>query len=179
MTEQSLPIMAIFRDCIIALFIGGVVPFIAGTFFMVPAGSVLGLVFATLFLEYGAVFIGAALDMDSAVIFIIVSMVALGIIFIQLSLFDHVGKSSPRVAQFLERTRGNYGSSPVVKKYGVLALVPGMLVVGFYVCPGVAWLLGWDRKTAFIVMTGTFCAASALLLPVSEGLIRWIAGVVG
>jgi hypothetical protein len=132
---------------------------------------------ATIVLEYGAVFIGTALDMDNAITFIIVSLVATGIIFIQLSLFDHFGKSSPRVGLFLERTRGTYGSSALVKKYGVFALVPGILVVGFFVCPAVAWFMGWERKIAFIVMMGTFCAASAFLLPVSEGLIYWISGL--
>ncbi len=179
MTGQGASIGILFRDCVIALFIGGIAPFIAGFFFTVPPGSVLALMSATLILEYGAVFIGTALGMDNAITFIVVSLVATGMIFFQLSLFDHVGKSSPRVARFLERVRRKYGSSPVIKKYGVFALVPGMLVVGFYACPAVTWLLGWERKIAFIVMMGTFCAASAFLLPVSEGFIHWIAGLVG
>jgi len=179
MTGPGLPARVISRDCIIALFIGGIAPFIAGFFFMVPPGSVLVLMSATLILEYGAVFIGTALDMDNAITFIIVSLVATGIIFFQLSIFDHSGKYSPRVARFLERTQGKYGSSPLVKKYGVFALVPGMLVVGFFVCPAVTWLLGWERKIACIVMMGTFCAASAFLLPVSEGFIHWISGLAG
>jgi hypothetical protein len=174
MPEQGIPARTIFRDGIIALSISGIAPLLAGFLFVVPPGPVLALMSATLVLEYGAVFIGTALSMEDALIFIIVSLVATGIIFFQLSLFDLAGKSSPRVAGFLERTRRKYGSSPYIKKYGVLALVPGILVVGFYVCPAVAWLLGWDRKTAFIVMIGTFCVASALLLPVSEGLIQWI-----
>jgi hypothetical protein len=179
MTGQGASTGILFRDCVIALFIGGIAPFIAGFFFTVPPGSVIALMSATLILEYGAVFIGTALVMDNAIIFIIVSLVATGIIFFQLSLFDHVGKSSPRVARFLERVRSKYGSSPVIKKYGVFALVPGMLVVGFYACPAVTWLFGWERKIAFIVMMGTFCAASAFLLPVSEGFIHWIAGLIG
>jgi hypothetical protein len=174
MPEQGIPARTIIRDGIIALCISGIAPLLVGFFFMVPPGPVLALMSATLILEYGAVFIGKALGMEDALIFIIVSLVATGIIFFQLSLFDLAGKSSPRVAGFLERTRRKYGSSAYIKKYGVLALVPGILVVGFYVCPAVAWLLGWDRKSAFIVMIGTFCVASALLLPVSEGLIQWI-----
>jgi hypothetical protein len=179
MTGQGHPAGGISRDCVIALFIGGISPFIAGFFFMVPPGSVLALISATIVLEYGAVFIGTALDMGNAITFIIVSLVATGIIFFQLSLFDHFGKISPRVGLFLDRTRVKYGSSPFVKKYGVFALVPGMLVVGFFVCPAVAWLMGWERKIAFMVMMGTFCAASAFLLPVSEGLIHGISGLAG
>jgi hypothetical protein len=179
MTGQGASTGVIFRDYIIALFIGGIAPFLAGSFFMVSPGSVLALMSATLILEYGAVFIGIALDIDDAVILLIVTLVATGMIFFQFSLFDHIGKSSPRAARFLERVRGNYWSPPVIKKYGVFALVPGILIVGFYVCPAVAWLLGWERKIAFIVMMGTFCAASAFLQLVSEGLIHWIAGLAG
>jgi len=179
MPEQGIPARTIFRDGIIALGISVIAPFLVGYLFLVPPGSVLALVSATLVLEYGAVFIGTALSLEDALIFIIVSLVATGIIFFQLSLFDLAGKSSPRVAGFLDRTRRKYGSSPYIKKYGVFALVPGILVVGFYVCPAVSWLLGWDRKTAFLIMMGTFCAASALLLPVSEGLIQWITSFMG
>ena len=179
MTEHGAPFRSIFMDGVIALLIAAIAPFIAGFFFMVPPGPVLALMSSTLILEYGAVFIGKALDMDDAIIFIIVTLVAAGIIFFQLSLFDHAGKSSPRVTRFLERTRGKYGSSPFIKKYGVFALIPGILVIGFYVCPAVAWLLGWERRTAFIVMMGTFCAASAFMLPVSAGFIQWISGLVG
>jgi hypothetical protein len=178
MPEQVIPARTIFRECFIAIGISGIAPLVAGFFFTVPPGPVIALVSATLILEYGAVFIGTALGMEDILIFIIVSLVAAGIIFIQLSLFDLAGKSSPRVAGFLERTHRKYGSSPFIKKYGVFALVPGILVVGFYVCPAVAWLIGWDRKTAFIVMIGTFCIAAALLLPVSEGLIQWTTSLV-
>lgn len=174
MKELGTSAWVIFWDGVIALFIAVVAPLLTGFFFMVPPGPVLALVSGTLILEYGAVFIGTALSMDDAIIFIIVTLVATGIIFFQLSVFDHVGQRSPRVARFLERIRGKYGASPIIKKYGVFALVPGILVVGFYVCPAVAWLLGWERKIAFTVMMGTFCASSALLLPVSEGLFHWI-----
>lgn len=179
MSEQGIPARVLFRDIIIALCISGITPLMAGFFFKVTPASVLALMSATLLLEYGAVFVGTALGMDNALIFSIVSLVAAGIIFFQFSLFDHAGKSSPRVARFLERTRGKYGSSRYIKKYGVFALVPGTLVVGFYVCPAVVWLIGWDRKTAFIIIMGTFCAVSAFLLPVSEGLIQWITSLWG
>jgi hypothetical protein len=179
MTGQGASTGILFRDCVIALFIGGIAPFIAGFFFTVPPGSVLALMSATLILEYGAVFVGTALGMDGAITFIVISLVATGMIFLQFSLFDHAGKSSPRVARFLERVRGKYGTSTVIKKYGVFALVPGMLAVGFYGCPAVTWLLGWDRRIALILMMGTFCCASVFLLPVSEGFIHWIAGLAG
>lgn len=169
----------IFRDSVIALGISGIAPILAGFFFMVSPASVLALISATLVLEYGAVFIGNALGMDNALILLTVSLVAAGIIFFQLSLFDFVGNSTPRVAGFLERIHGKYGSSRYIKKYGIFALIPGMLVAGFYVCPAVAWLLGWDRRIAFILMAGTFCAASVFLLPVSEGLIQWITSLAG
>jgi|WetSurMetagenome_2_1015567.scaffolds.fasta_scaffold38930_3 hypothetical protein len=179
MPEHGACSRVIVRDVIIAFCTSGVAPFIAGFFFMAPPASVFALISATIVLEYGAVFIGNALDMDNVLILITVSLVAAGIIFFQLSLFDHIGKSSHRVAAFLERIRRKYGSSPYIQKYGVFSLVPGMIVLGFFVCPAVAWILGWDRKTAFIVMTGTFCLASIVLLPVSEGFIQWISSLVG
>ena len=152
----------VIRDAVIAFLIAGIAPFVIGSAFALPPGNVLAVISGTILLEYAAVIVGTALSIDDALIFCIVSLVAAGIIFFQLSLFDDIGKSSPRVAGFLEYTRRKYGSSSVVKKYGVLALVPGMLVVGFYVCPAVTWLLGWNRRTAFIVMIGTFCAISVI-----------------
>lgn len=179
MTEQGVSTRLLYRDGVIVLSLAGIAPFLAGFFFMVPPGAVLALISATYILEYGAVFIGHALGMDNAIILIIVMLEATGIIFFQLSIFDHIGKNSPRVARFLERIREKFGKSPYIKNYGVFSLIPGMLVVGFYVCPAVAWLIGWDRKTAFIVMLGTFCAASAFLLPVSQGIFEWLWGIAG
>ena len=126
----------VIRDAAIAFFIAGIAPLIIGFAFTVRPGYVLAVISGTLLLEYAAVVVGIALSIDDALVFCIVSLVAAGIIFFQLSLFDNIGKSSPRVAGFLERTRRKYGSSPVVKKYGVIALFPGILVVGFYICPG-------------------------------------------
>jgi hypothetical protein len=169
----------VIQDAVIAFFIAGIAPFVIGYVITGRPGPVLAIISGTLVLEYAAVVVGTALSMDDAIVFCMVTLVAAGIIFFQLSLFDHIGKSSPRVRGFLEHTNRKYGSSPFVKKYGIFALLPGMLVVGFYVCPAVAWLLGWERKTAFIVMMGAFCAASAFLLPVSEGLLQWMSGLMG
>lgn len=169
----------IVADVITGLIFAGIAPFLAGFVFMVPPGSVIALVLATLIVEYGAVFIGTGLGVDSAATLIIVTLVATGIIIFQLSLFAHIGNSSPAVSRFLEGTRKKYGSSPLIKKYGVFALIPGMLVVGFYICPAVSCLLGWERRTAFFIMIITFCAASVLLLPVSEGLFTWLSGLHG
>ena len=176
MKEPCVTARSFVRDGVIVLSVAGLGPFLAGFLIKIPPGPVLALVSATFILEYAAVFVGQAFGMGNIITLVIVTLVAAGIIFFQLSLFDHAGNSSPRVARFLERIRGKFLSSPLIKKYGVLALIPGMLVVGFYVCPAAAWLAGWERKTAFIVMIGTFCAASAFLLPVSQGIIQWIAG---
>jgi hypothetical protein len=179
MSEMGAPFPGVIRDTIIALILAVILPFLIAYFFLVPVGFVLTLVTVTLFLEYAAVFIGTAMGMDDAIIFFIVTLVAAGIIYFQLSLFDHLGKTSPRIARFLERTRGKYGSSTLVKKYGIFALVPGILVLGFYICPAVAWLLGWDRKHSLLLMLVTYCAAAALLLPVSSVVIQWLSGFFG
>jgi len=80
---------------------------------------------------------------------------------------------------FLNERAGNTGHHGIFKKYGISALIPGMLLAGFYICPVVGWLPGWDRKIAFILMMGTSCAASVFLLPVSGGLIQWMTSLAG
>lgn len=179
MNGQGKSISLVFLYGSIGLFMAAVAPLLAGYILGIQPGAVIELVLGTLIIEYGAVVIGTALGIGSAATFIIAAFVATGIIILQFSLFDFMGHSSITVSRYLERIREKYGSSPSVKKYGVIAPIPGMLVVGFYVCPAVSWLIGWDRKISCIVMAGTFYAVSLILLPISNEVVGIITALSG
>jgi hypothetical protein len=131
---------------------------------------------STLLFEYAAPVAGIALDMPPGLILVTVILVALGVLYFQFSLFDAMNARSAKVAGFLDLTRKKYGSSAFIRHYGIFALVPAMLVVGFYVCPAISWLLGWNRKCSLLLMMVTFSIASILVLIVGTGVFRYTAG---
>jgi len=73
------------RDAAIAFLVAGIVPFVIGSVFTGRPGVVPVVISGKLLFEYAGVVVCAALSMDDALVFFIVTLVAAGIIFFQLS----------------------------------------------------------------------------------------------
>src|SRR5271157_4691381 len=119
-------------NVLISLFLIVILPFLLGQMFSVSPGLIAALIAATLIIEYSAPAAGLAAGLPSVYTGITVILVACGVIYVQYSIFDTLSCRSERVKGFLEWIRRKYGGSRVIQHYGVLALVPGMLTVGFY-----------------------------------------------
>ena len=135
-----------------------------------------GLIVATLVIEYSAPVAGLAAGLNPGFTIITVILVGCGAIGIQYPVFDALCCRSGTVRGFLDWIQKKYANSRLVRRYGVLALAPGILTVGFYICPAVSWLFGWDRKISFLIMIGAYSAAATGVLMAGLGIIHWILG---
>ena len=99
-----------------------------------------------------------------------------GVIVIQYPVFDAMCCRSGKVREFLEWIRQKYAGSHLIRRYGVLALAPAILTVGFYICPALSWLFGWDRKISFLIMMSVYSVAATGVLMAGLGIIHWILG---
>jgi hypothetical protein len=153
-----------------------VIPFFIGVVAKVSPASTAGLVVATLTIEYSAPVAGLAAGLNPGYTVCTVILVGCGAIGIQYPVFDAMCCRSGRVQGFLDWVRKKYGNSPLIRRYGVLALAPGILTVGFYICPAVSWLFGWDRKISFLIMIAVYSAAATGVLVAGLGIVHWILG---
>ncbi len=129
----------------------------------------LALIGSTLLIEYGAVLPGLALEVPPGLLIIVMISVASGVILVSFELFDYLSSRSARVEIFLERVQMSRAGS-LIHRYGIWGLIPGIVIAGFYVCPALAWIFGWDRRIAVAMMTGAFILSSVVLLLLSLGI---------
>jgi hypothetical protein len=161
---------------IVSLFLIFILPFIIGVATIVSPATTAGLILATLTIEYSAPIAGLAADLNPGYTILTVIIVGCGAIGIQYPVFDALCCRSGRVKGFLDWIQKKYANSPLIRRYGVLALAPGILTFGFYICPAVSWLFGWDRKISFFIMLAVYSAAATGVLMAGLGIIRWILG---
>lgn len=151
----------------ILLFLPGIslcVPIIVSIACGIPLPAILALAGSAFLIEYGAVITGIALNIGFFPLIIVISSVALSVMLTSLELFDLVARKFRKVGDFLERVeRGRI--TGFISRYGILGLVPGIIVAGFYICPAVSWIFSWNRCHAIILMlAGYVCSATAVYL---------------
>ncbi len=152
------------------------IPFLLGKFVRVSPGFTAGLILATLIIEYSAPVAGLAAGLPPVYTGITVILVAIGVTLAQYPVFDAMYNRSENVRKFLEWIRQKYTGSHLVRRYGVLALAPAILTVGFYISPAISWLFGWDRKTSILIMMSVYSLATVGVLIAGLGIIHWILG---
>jgi len=134
----------------------------------------LSLIVSTFALEYFAVPVGIGLGLDPVFVLITVTSVALSVVLLMFKIFDIVGRESKRVSNFLSKSRERGQKSKIIQKYGVYGLVPAVPFLGFYVCPAIAWTLGWRRDYAVILIIIGFVFISTIMLLASIGILGFI-----
>ncbi len=148
---------------------------LAGITFM-DAAAVVG---TTLVIEYAASATAALLSLPVLYSLLVPVWVAGGLILAQLLLFDAFSGGSGKVATFLRQTR-ECGERSFFQRYGMAGLIPGIWVVGFYICPAVAWLMGWRRLHAVSLMLAGYVVATIFTWAAATGLVTvLLPGVAG
>jgi len=145
-------------------------PAVLALVFGMPVSSVYGLAAATFVIEYGAAGAGIALGMHPAAVFAAVNAVSLGIVLASYACLDAMADRSLRMQSFAQRMAEKCCHSRWTSTYGPLALVPGMLVLGFYVCAPAAWCLGWSRSRAIPAMIAGESIGTLVTMAAVEGL---------
>ena len=154
-----------------------VLPLVLTLFLALPATSTLALIAMTLVIEYGAAPGGLALGLPPGFVLVVLCSIALGMTLVMYGLFDTLAARSERVDRFLARSQKRANQSSILANYGIFGLVPCVMVLGFYVCPAIAWVCGWRRDYAILItMTGfilvsiaTILAASGVITILSRG----------
>jgi hypothetical protein len=158
----------------VSIGIGILLPLGLSVLSRVPAERIYGLIAATLVVEYGAAALGAGIGLGPGPVVLVVSTVALGVTIVLFGFFDALGAESERVRLFLERTRARAGKNRILAKYGIYGLPPAICTIGFYFCPGIAWVLGWDRWRAIVLIMAGYLVAAVITYYAAEGTLRLI-----
>jgi hypothetical protein len=138
-----------------ALVLVVILPLTVAFLFTIPLPSTLALITSTLIIEYGAAAIGIGLGLHPVFVLYVLVCVALGVTLALFDFFDIMGEHSERVSQFLKKSSERAKQSSFLTKYGIYGLVPGVMTLGFYVCPPVSWVFGWPKnRSIFLIMTG-------------------------
>lgn len=140
----------------------------------IPISKTLSLIVSTFALEYFAVTVGVGLGLKPPFILLVVTCVALSVVLLLLTIFDVIGEKSKRVSNFLSKAREKARKTKVIQKYGVYGLVLAAPLLGFYICPAIAWTLGWRKNHAVPMIIIGFILASSIVLLVSTGILKFI-----
>jgi uncharacterized membrane protein len=131
---------------------------------------------STLVIEYGAAPVGIGLNLPPLFVLGTLSSVALGVTLFLFDLIDTLGEHSARVRGFLARSAERGRRSAVLTKYGIYGLVPCVMVLGFWVCPPVASVLGWKRATSIVLIMAGYLIASVATLALTLGILNLFSG---
>lgn len=151
-----------------------VIPLATALLFAIPTMPALVLIGTTLVIEYGAAPIGVGLGLPPVFVFFVLTCVALGVILLLFDLFDSIGDHSERVRRFLDRSRKRAADSAILAKYGIYGLVVVVLTLGFYICPPIAWVCGWDKKRSILYTMIGYCLITAVLIIFTGDILRFI-----
>jgi hypothetical protein len=151
-----------------------VIPLATALLFAIPTMPALVLIGTTLIIEYGAAPIGVGLGLPPLFVFFVLTCVALGVILVLFDLFDSIGDHSERVHRFLEWSRKRAAESAVLAKYGIYGLVLVVVTFGFYICPPIAWVCGWDKKRSILYTMIGYCLITAVLIIFTGDVLRLI-----
>jgi hypothetical protein len=128
-----------------------ILPLIPVLVFGYPLMPTLAMIGSSLIIESTAAPVGIALGLSPLFVFFVLVCTEAGIFLCLYDIFDTLGHSSPRVAQFLEKSRQYAHGSANVENYGILALVPCEILIGVYANAPLAWVLGWREDHALVL----------------------------
>jgi len=151
-----------------------VLPIIPVFLFDFPLSSGLALITGTFIVEYGAAALGIGLGLHPIYVLYVLVCVAFGITLTMFDIFDILGENSIRVSRFLKKSEEKAHHSAILAKYGILGLIPCVIIFGFYVCPALSWVLGWRRDLSiFLIMVG-YISISIVTLLATIGIFRLV-----
>lgn len=153
-----------------ALVLVFLLPLIAAFLFNIPLPSTLALITSTLVIEYGAAPIGIGLGLNPVFVLYVLVCVALGVTLALFDVFAILGEHSERVSRFLKKSSERAKKSTLLTKYGIYGLVPGVMTLGFYVCPPVSWVLGWPKNRSILLIMAGYITISVVTILATIGI---------
>lgn len=154
------------------ILVAGVLPLLAALVLHIPAGPVLALIGSGLIIEYGAAPVGLALGLSPGFVFFALICTATGIFLCLYDTCESVGQTWEPVQRFLEKSRRFASDTTLVGRYGIIGLIPCVILFGLYVNAPVAWLLGWGKYPALILTTAGFALALAVTVLAGTSLLE-------
>jgi len=151
-----------------------VLPLTPAFLYPIPIPSTLALITSTLIIEYGAVPIGIGLGLPPVFVLYVLACVALGVTLTLFDIFDVLGEHSERVSRFLKKSSERAKRSSFLTRYGTYGLVPGVMTLGFYVCPPVSWVLGWPRNRSILLIMAGYIIISIVTILATMGIFSLI-----
>lgn len=147
-----------------------VLPLVPVFLFGLPLSSTLALIGSGLLIEYGAAPVGIALGLSPLFVFYVLVCTETGIFLGLFDIFDTIGHTYEPATRFLENTRKTVFQSATIERYGILALVPSVILLGVYINAPAAWVLGWKEYPALLLTMAAYGLALAITIFLSLGL---------
>ena len=176
MDTRTIPhyLLRLFGTITKALLMVFVLPITPAILFTIPLPPTLALITSTLVIEYGAAPIGIGLGLNPVFVVYVLVCVALGVTLVLFDIFDILGEHSERVSRFLKKSSERAKQSSFLTKYGIYGLVPGVMTLGFYVCPPVSWVLGWPRNRSILLIMAGYIVISIVTILATMGIFSLI-----
>ncbi|MCX6698012.1 MAG: hypothetical protein NTV84_10800 [Methanoregula sp.] len=147
-------------------------PIVLAMLFTIPGISTLALITTSLIIEYCAAPVGIGLGLQPVFVIVVLTSAALAVTPLSYDIFDTLGTSTLRVVRFLLRSKQRAERSKILSKYGINGLVPCVMILGFYACPPIAWVVGWLRNYAILLTMAGFILISRVTILATPGVIR-------
>jgi hypothetical protein len=141
-----------------------VIPLATALVFAIPPMQTLALIGSAFVIEYGAAPLGITLGLPSLFVFFVLICVALGVIVALFDIFDSIGDHSERVRNFLNRSKKRAENSKILSRYGIYGLAIVVITLGFYLCPPIAWICGWDRQRSILYTMAGYCFITVVFI---------------
>ncbi|MDD1705364.1 MAG: small multi-drug export protein [Methanoregula sp.] len=154
------------------LLIAIILPLIPVLILGLPAGGTLALMASTFVIEYGAGPVGIGLGLPPVFVLWVVVCVALGITLLFFDILDALAGHSARVSTFLARAEERAKRSNLISRHGIYGLIPGVMILGIYVCSPVSWILGGNRKYSVVLIFAGYTLAATGTILVTLGILK-------
>lgn len=151
-------------------------PLIAASVAGYSPAPALALLMSTFIIEYGAAPVGLGLKFHPLYVLFTLCCVALGVTLFIFDIIDILGGHSERVKRFLERSAERGRNSRILARYGIYGLVPCVMTLGFYACPPVSCIFGWNRGLSVLLIMAGFAGVSVATILVTLGVFGLFSG---
>jgi uncharacterized membrane protein len=128
-----------------------ILPLLPALIFGYPLMPTLAMIGSSLIIESTAAPVGIALGLSPLFVFYVLVCTEAGIFLCLYDIFDTIGHTSEPVARFLEKSRQYAHGSATIEKYGILGLIPCVILIGVYANAPLTWVLGWREDHALIL----------------------------
>jgi uncharacterized membrane protein len=137
-----------------------------------PLMPTLAMIASSLIIESTAAPVGIALGLSPLFVFYVLICTEAGIFLCLYDIFDTIGHTSEPVMRFLEKSRHYADGSPMVQKYGILGMIPCIVLIGVYANAPLAWVLGWREDHALVLTIIGYLPMLVITIWISIGLLQ-------